>query len=109
MLAAGVMVAWIKKRYERRRVVEAVREIVRGTEALVQARIEQTTQRWAASLALINTFERSCEGVVLANRTKPSLPHPPLCASQRASEISVRSGLARSGSDEPCLERIATA
>jgi hypothetical protein len=52
VVAGGVMVARIKKRYERRRVVEVVREIVRGTEAAVHSRIEQTQR---STVALINT------------------------------------------------------
>ena len=52
MLAGGVMVARIKKRYERRQVVEVVRKIVRGTEAAVHSRIEQTQR---STQALINT------------------------------------------------------
>lgn len=36
ILPEGVMVARVKKRYERRRVVEVVREVVRGAEAAVQ-------------------------------------------------------------------------
>lgn len=51
-LPEGVMVAKVKKRYERWRVVEAVREIVRGAQAAVHSRIEHT-QRSAE--ALINT------------------------------------------------------
>jgi hypothetical protein len=35
VLAEGLMVARVKKRYQRRRVVEVVRKIVRGTEAAV--------------------------------------------------------------------------
>lgn len=52
VLPSGLMVARIKKRYERRRVVEIVREIVRGTEAAVHSRIEQTQR---SAQALINT------------------------------------------------------
>jgi transposase-like protein len=52
VLAGGVMVARIKKRYQRRRVVEVVRKIVRGTEAAVHSRIEQTQH---SAEALINT------------------------------------------------------
>ncbi len=52
VLAEGLMVARVKKRYQRRRVVEVVRKIVRGTEAAVHSRIE-LTQRSAQ--ALINT------------------------------------------------------
>lgn len=52
VLAATVMVARAKKRYERRRVVEVVREVIHGAKSAVQARIEQT-QRSAE--ALINT------------------------------------------------------
>ena len=52
MLAGGVMVARIKKRYERRQVVEVVRKIVRGTKAAVHSRIEQTQR---STQALINT------------------------------------------------------
>jgi hypothetical protein len=52
VLPEGVMVARVKKRYERRRVVEVVREVVRGVEAAMHSRIEQT-QRSAE--ALINT------------------------------------------------------
>jgi transposase-like protein len=52
VLATTVMVARIKKRYERRWVVKVIREVVRGAEAAVHSRIEQT-QRSAE--ALINT------------------------------------------------------
>jgi hypothetical protein len=52
VLSATVMVARAKKRYERRRVVEVVREVIHGAKSAVQARIEQT-QRSAE--ALINT------------------------------------------------------
>lgn len=38
-LPEGVMVARVKKRYERRRVVEVLREVVRGAEATVQERL----------------------------------------------------------------------
>jgi hypothetical protein len=36
------MMARAKKRYERRRVVEVVREVVRGAEAAVQERLMET-------------------------------------------------------------------
>lgn len=52
VLAEGVMVAKVKKRYERRRVVEVVREIVRGTGATVHSRLQQTQH---SAQALINT------------------------------------------------------
>ena len=39
ILPEGVMVARVKKRYERRRVVEVVREVVRGAEAAMQERL----------------------------------------------------------------------
>ncbi len=52
ILPEGVMVARVKKRYERRRVVEVLREVVRGTEAAVQERL-MATQR--SLTALINT------------------------------------------------------
>jgi hypothetical protein len=44
LLPDGVMVARVKKRYARRRVVEVVREVVRGAEAVVAARIAATQQ-----------------------------------------------------------------
>jgi hypothetical protein len=46
------MVAKVKKRYERRRVVEVIREVVRGTEAAVQGRLMETQR---SITALINT------------------------------------------------------
>ena len=52
MLPEGVMVARVKKRYERRRVVEVVREVVRGAEAAVQERLMETQR---SITALINT------------------------------------------------------
>ena len=52
VLATTVMVARIKKRYERGRVVEVIREVVRGAEAAVRSRIEQTQ---CSAEALINT------------------------------------------------------
>jgi hypothetical protein len=52
MLPEGVMVARVKKRYERRQVVEVVREVVRGTEAAVQERLMETQR---SVTALINT------------------------------------------------------
>jgi transposase-like protein len=52
MLPEGVMVARVKKRYERRRVVEVVREVVRGAEAAVQERLMETQR---SLTALINT------------------------------------------------------
>lgn len=52
MLPEGVMVARVKKRYERRRVVEVVREVVKGTEAAVQDRLMETQR---SLTALINT------------------------------------------------------
>lgn len=42
ILPEGVMVARVKKRYVRRRVVEVLREVVRGTEGAVQERLVQT-------------------------------------------------------------------
>jgi hypothetical protein len=53
LLPEGVMVAQVIKRYAKRRVKEVVRRVVQGTEALVQARVEQT-QRHCAQ-AVINT------------------------------------------------------
>lgn len=52
VLAAGVMIARVKKRYTQRRVVEVLREVVQGVEAAVQFRIEQTQ---CSAEALINT------------------------------------------------------
>ena len=52
ILPEGVMVARAKKRYERRRVVEVVREVVRGTEAAVQERLMETQR---SLTVLINT------------------------------------------------------
>ncbi len=52
ILPEGVMVARVKKRYERRRVVEVLREVVRGTEAAVQERLMETQR---SITALINT------------------------------------------------------
>ena len=52
VLPEGVMVARVKKRYERRRVVEVLREVVRGAEAAVQERLMETQQ---SLTALINT------------------------------------------------------
>ena len=52
ILPEGVMVARVKKRYERRRVVEVVREVVRGAEAAVQERLMETQR---SLTALINT------------------------------------------------------
>jgi transposase-like protein len=52
ILPEGVMVARVKKRYERRRVVEVLREVVTGAEAAVQERL-MATQR--SLTALINT------------------------------------------------------
>ena len=52
VLAEGVMVARVKKRYARRRVVEVIRKVVRGTETAVHRRIEQTQR---SAQALINT------------------------------------------------------
>ena len=52
ILPEGAMVARVKKRYERRRVVEVVREVVRGTEAAVRERL-MGTQR--SLTALIDT------------------------------------------------------
>ena len=46
------MVARAKKRYARRRVVEVMRKVVRGTEAVVHRRVEQTQR---SAQALINT------------------------------------------------------
>jgi hypothetical protein len=42
ILPEGVMVARVKKRYERRRVVEVLREVVRGAEGAVQERLMET-------------------------------------------------------------------
>lgn len=52
VLSEGVMVARVKKRYERRRVVEVIREVVRGTEGAVHSRLRQTQH---SLTALINT------------------------------------------------------
>lgn len=52
ILPEGVMVARAKKRYERRRVVEVVREVVRGAEAAVQELLMETQR---SLTALINT------------------------------------------------------
>ncbi len=52
VLAEGLMIARVKKRYERRRVVEVVREVLHGAGATVAARIEQTQR---SVEALINT------------------------------------------------------
>ena len=52
VLSEGVMVARVKKRYELRRVVEIIREVVRGTEGAVHSRLQQTQP---SSQALINT------------------------------------------------------
>ncbi len=52
VLSEGVMVARVKKCYERRRVVEVIREIVRGTEGAVHSRLQQTQR---SAQALINT------------------------------------------------------
>lgn len=52
ILPEGVMVARVKKRYERRRVVEVVREVVRGAEGAVQERLMETQR---SLTALINT------------------------------------------------------
>ena len=52
ILPEGVMVARVKKRYERRRVVEVVREVVRGAEGAVQERLMETQR---SITALINT------------------------------------------------------
>jgi transposase-like protein len=52
ILPEGVMVARIKKRYERRRVVEVLREVVRGAEGAVQERLMETQH---SVTALINT------------------------------------------------------
>lgn len=53
VLPGGVMVARVKKRYERRRVVEEViRKVVRGTEGAVHSRLQQTQR---SAQALINT------------------------------------------------------
>ena len=51
MLAAGVMVARVIKRYRRKRVVEVVREVVQGAQAAICRVIG--TQR--SMVALINT------------------------------------------------------
>lgn len=52
ILPAGVMIARVKKRYARRRVVEVLREVVRGAEAAVQERLMETQR---SLTALINT------------------------------------------------------
>jgi hypothetical protein len=52
ILPEGVMMARAKKRYERRRVVEVVREVVRGAEAAVQERLMETQR---SLTALVNT------------------------------------------------------
>src|SRR5215207_1761175 len=52
VLSEGVMVARVKKRYERRRVVEVIREVVWGTEGAVHSRLQQTQR---SLTALINT------------------------------------------------------
>ena len=52
ILPEGVMVARVKKRYARRRVVEVIREVVRGTETAVQERLMETQR---SLTALINT------------------------------------------------------
>jgi transposase-like protein len=52
VLSEGVMVARVKKRYELRRVVEVIREVVRGTEGAVHSRLQQTQR---SAQALINT------------------------------------------------------
>jgi hypothetical protein len=52
VLSEGVMVARVKKRYERRRVVEVIREVVWGTEEAVHSRLQQTQR---SLTALINT------------------------------------------------------
>jgi len=52
ILPEGIMVARVKKRYACRRVVEVVREVVRGTEAAVQERLMETQR---SITALINT------------------------------------------------------
>lgn len=52
VLPEGVMVARVKKRYQRRRVVEVIREVVRGTEVAVHSRLQQAQH---SAEALINT------------------------------------------------------
>ncbi len=52
LLAEGLMIARVKKRYQRRQVVEVVREVVRGAEGAVHSRIQQTQR---SVEALINT------------------------------------------------------
>jgi hypothetical protein len=52
ILPDGVMIARVKKRYARRRVVEVLREVVRGAEAAVQERLMETQR---SLTALINT------------------------------------------------------
>lgn len=52
MLAAGVMVARVIKRYRRKRVVEVVREVVQGAQAAVICRVIGTQR---SMVALINT------------------------------------------------------
>jgi hypothetical protein len=52
VLPGGVMVARVKKRYELRRVVEVIREVVRGAEGAVHSRLQQTQR---SAQALINT------------------------------------------------------
>jgi transposase-like protein len=52
VLAAGVMVARVIKRYRRKRVVEVVREVVQGTQVAVISRVIGTQR---SMVALINT------------------------------------------------------
>jgi transposase-like protein len=56
MLAAGVMVARVIKRYQRKRVVEVVREVVQGAQAAVISRVIGTQR---SMVALINTLPTS--------------------------------------------------
>lgn len=52
MLAEGVMIARVKKRYRRKRVVEVVREVIHGAQAEVISRVIGTQR---SMVALINT------------------------------------------------------
>jgi hypothetical protein len=56
MLAAGVMVARVIKRYRRKRVLEVVREVVQGAQAAVISRVIGTQR---SMVALINTLPTS--------------------------------------------------
>ena len=74
VLPEGVMVGQVIKRYAKRRVKEVVRRVVRGTEALVQARVEQTQRRAeavinTAYIERLNATFRGCLAV-LGRRTR---------------------------------------